>query len=195
MEKVKEVKMNVFEKLSEARVRLQDIKLNKSGKNPYAGFKYFELADFLPLVNKIFLELKLCSSLKIQEDIAVLKIFNAETNQEDCIEFSCPFNVPEAKVNKEGKAILDKMQCVGAAITYVRRYLHMMALEIVESDLLDAICYEQEKEINSIDNIEGLNYAFEKFGREGMEPQLKRIIWNKAKKIGSCFKDGQFVPA
>jgi predicted aldo/keto reductase-like oxidoreductase len=33
---------NVFEKLQQARVQLQNEKLKKSGKNAYAGFSYFE---------------------------------------------------------------------------------------------------------------------------------------------------------
>lgn len=190
------VKANVYEKLAMARVKLQSLNLKKSGQNP--RFKYFELADFLPQLNKIFLEMRLCSSLKIQEDIATLKIFNSETNPEDCVEFSCPFDIPEAKLNKDGKAIVDKMQCVGAGITYVRRYLYMMALEIVEADLLDATCYDKgEEEINSISNVQELNKIFEKLGKREMQPQLKQLLWNRAKKIGSCFsrESNCFVPA
>ena len=53
---------NVFEKLQQARVQLQNSKLKKSGKNAYAGFSYFELADFIPTVNNIFNDLKLFSN-------------------------------------------------------------------------------------------------------------------------------------
>ena len=40
--------MSILKKISEARVKLQDTKINKSGENKFAKFKYYELADFLP---------------------------------------------------------------------------------------------------------------------------------------------------
>ena len=42
--------MNVFKKLQDARVKLHNTSLNKSGKNNFAKFNYFELADFIPTV-------------------------------------------------------------------------------------------------------------------------------------------------
>ena len=50
--------MNVFEKLNEARVRFQSANVKKSGKNSYAGYTYYELADILPAINQIGKELK-----------------------------------------------------------------------------------------------------------------------------------------
>ena len=38
------------------RVELQNAKLKKSGRNKFAGFEYFELADFLPKLNELMLE-------------------------------------------------------------------------------------------------------------------------------------------
>ena len=49
--------MSVFTKLNEARIRLQNTELTKSGHNKFAGYKYFELADFLPAVQEIFANL------------------------------------------------------------------------------------------------------------------------------------------
>ena len=42
--------MNIYEKLQTARVELQKTALKKSGVNKFAGFKYFELGDFIPAV-------------------------------------------------------------------------------------------------------------------------------------------------
>ena len=45
------------------RVKLQNAKLKKSGKNKSAGFDYFELADFLPKLNELMLEEKYVEKL------------------------------------------------------------------------------------------------------------------------------------
>ena len=64
--------MNIYEKLSKARVLLQSKQLKKSGKNSYSCFTYFELGDFMPEVNKIFEEFGLCSVFNLFIDKAQL---------------------------------------------------------------------------------------------------------------------------
>jgi hypothetical protein len=44
----------IYDKLQQARIALQSMELKKSGHNKFAGYKYFELGDFLPAVNNIF---------------------------------------------------------------------------------------------------------------------------------------------
>ena len=39
--------MSVYSKLNEARVKFHSLKLEKTGHNKFAGYKYFELGDFL----------------------------------------------------------------------------------------------------------------------------------------------------
>lgn len=121
---------NIYIKLQNARVRLQESKLKKSGENKFAGFKYFELGDFLPTINKIFEELKLCSFINFTTEEAKLIIINSEKTDET-IEFTCP--VVELSL-KGANAI----QNLGGTQTYLRRYLYMNALEIVENDEFDA---------------------------------------------------------
>ena len=52
--------MSVYKKLNEARIELQGSQLTKSGHNKFAGYKYFELGDFLPTINGIFNNVGLC---------------------------------------------------------------------------------------------------------------------------------------
>ena len=47
------------ERIISIRVKLQNSKLKKSGNNKFAGFDYFELADFLPRLNELMLEEKI----------------------------------------------------------------------------------------------------------------------------------------
>ena len=39
--------MSIYSKLAQARKEFHSIKLTKSGHNKFAGYKYFELGDFL----------------------------------------------------------------------------------------------------------------------------------------------------
>lgn len=122
--------MNVYEKLQKARLDLQSKEMTKSGHNKFAGYKYFELGDFLPEINRLFAELKLCSTVSFGKELAELKIVNAE-KPEEVITFTSPM----ADANLKG---CHPIQNLGAVETYSRRYLYVTALEIVEHDTVDA---------------------------------------------------------
>lgn len=118
----------IFEKLQKARVLLQNKKLKKSGKNDYAGFTYFELADFLPAINEIFEGLKLYSKFSLSKTMATLKIIDTEDKSFDI------FYMPTAELQLKG---CNSIQALGGTNTYLRRYLYLNALEIVDNDLFD----------------------------------------------------------
>jgi hypothetical protein len=119
----------VYSKLQKARVLLQELPLKKSGFNSFAGFKYFELADFLPSINNIFDDLGLCSVFSISDDMATLRIFDSENGG------VIYFKSPTAEAGS-GKA--PPIQALGSMHTYLRRYLMLNALEITEHDAVDA---------------------------------------------------------
>ena len=70
--------MNVLKKLIDSRVALQHKSLNKSGHNKFAGYKYFELADFLPSVQQIFQEKGLVDVISFTETLATMIILETE---------------------------------------------------------------------------------------------------------------------
>lgn len=119
----------IYEKLQKARIELQNKKLKKSGKNSYSGFTYYELADFLPQVNQIFYDLKLCSNFSIEDRQAKLTVTDWEDNSKEV--FTSPIEDLELKG-------CSKIQALGGVHTYMKRYLYLNALEIVENDMLDA---------------------------------------------------------
>jgi hypothetical protein len=121
--------MNVYKKLQLARVLLQNTKLNKSGKNKFAGYEYFELGDFIPAIQSICEDVGLCGVVSYTSDLATLTIYNTEGT--DKVEFTSPMSRAELKGCHE-------VQNLGAVQTYLRRYLWTNAFEIVEHDALDA---------------------------------------------------------
>jgi hypothetical protein len=124
--------MKVFKKLQQARVTLLDANLKKSGKNKFAGFEYFELGDFMPTINKIFLDIGLCGVVHFTNDYAILTIYDADSEAAECIDFRSPMVFAS---NPKGQAIQD----LGSTHTYLRRYLWLLAMDIVESDTVDAL--------------------------------------------------------
>jgi hypothetical protein len=130
-----EQQWKVYAKLQKARVMLQSMPIKKSGFNSFAGFKYFELSDFLPSVNTIFAELGLCSVFSIIDGKATLRIVDSEFG--GAIFFSSP--IADAA---SGKA--PPIQALGSMHTYIRRYLMLNALEITEHDAVDATIKKDE---------------------------------------------------
>ena len=126
----------IYEKLQKARIELQKMKLKKSGKNKFSGFSYYELADFLPQVNQIFYDLKLCSNFSIKDNMAFLLITDWEDNTQQL------FTSPIEELELKG---CTKVQALGGVHTYLKRYLYINALEIVEADMLDAKAGEIEE--------------------------------------------------
>lgn len=127
--------MSIYAKLAQARVKLQKENLKKTGNN--RSFKYFELKDFLPRVNEIFDELKMCAVVRYSSELATLTIYDCE--KDESIEFTSPM---VQKALPSGTEI----QNLGAIQTYQRRYLYLTALEIVEDDLVDSIPIEKAEQ-------------------------------------------------
>jgi hypothetical protein len=121
--------MKVYKKLVEARVALSGKSLNKSGHNKFAGYKYFELGDFLPAIQSIFKEVGLCDVISFTEDLATMVIYDVEDGS------SVTFTSPMGSAQLKG---CHEVQNIGAVETYQRRYLYTVALAVVESDALDA---------------------------------------------------------
>lgn len=121
---------NIYQKLAEARVILQNSEIKKSGMNNFAKFKYFELQDFLPEINNIFNKLGLISIFNLDEKRAKLTIINSNK-----IDETLTFYTPTAEADIKGAQAIQKL---GGVHTYLKRYLYLNALEIAEHDAIDS---------------------------------------------------------
>jgi hypothetical protein len=119
----------VHKKLMAARVALQGKKLTKTGLNKFAGYKYFELGDFLPEIQTIFNDLGLCGVVSYGVTEAILRITDVDDGT--MIVITSPMAAAELKG-------AHPIQNLGAIETYQRRYLWMTAMEIVEHDVIDS---------------------------------------------------------
>ena len=121
--------MKVLKKLITVRNELAGMPLNKSGHNKFAGYKYFELGDFLPAIQMLFEKHGLVDVICFNEDLATMTIHDVEDNS------SVVFTSPMGSANLKG---CHEVQNIGAVESYQRRYLYTTALAIVENDVLDA---------------------------------------------------------
>lgn len=159
--------LNIYCKLQEVRSELIKKSLKKSGKNTHQNFAFFELGDFLPEATALFKENGLCpvfnledrlleknKTVTIKDEKEIITVENirkqyAILNIHDGDSF-IHFEI-DAQDNviytKNGLALQQNpIQNLGAKITYLRRYLYLMALDIVENDIVEA----QDQNVNDV---------------------------------------------
>lgn len=123
--------LNIYGKLIEARRMFLAAGVKKTGVNRYAEFKYFTLDDIIPVKQKIFEDLGLIDVVSFSNEGATLVLVNA-SNPTETILFTSPLREDESLIK-------NPIQKLGAIETYVRRYLYMLVLDIVESDAVEAV--------------------------------------------------------
>lgn len=148
---MKEENKNLNESIISIRVKLQNAKLKKSGKNKFAGFDYFELADFLPKLNELMLEEGVNDRFYIKDDYATLELQKGEeinTYTMPFVLFETPLTYKKDKAgnfikNKEGDYIqvpsMQDIQYLGALNTYYKRYLYLNAFGITDGEVIDSM--------------------------------------------------------
>lgn len=183
------IKMNVFEKLQQARVTLQKMNIKMTGHNKFAKYYYYDLGDILPSINDVFLERKLFSFIGFTEETATLTIVNIEKPDEKIL-FTCPMSSANTKGCHE-------VQNLGSVKTYIKRYLYMDALEIIEHDALD-MTNDPKKEISkksaelsdeekaTIEAEEIANSPIDEIKKKTIEQLLKDTNYAKAKFLKQC---------
>ena len=127
--------MPVHKKINEARIAFHALPLKKSGHNTFAGYKYFELADFVIPALRIFNDVGLCAIISFSETTASMHIVDVEDGSQVII------HSPMGSANLKG---CHEIQNIGACETYSTRYLWTAALCIVEHDALDATTGKSE---------------------------------------------------
>ncbi len=121
--------MSVYTKLNAARKAFHAIKLEKTGENKFAKYKYFELGDFLIPALGVFSDAGLCAVVSFTDAVATMTIVDTDDGSQIVL------TSPMGSADLKGCHVV---QNIGAVETYQRRYLWVAALEIVEHDALDA---------------------------------------------------------
>lgn len=130
---------NVYQKLLEARVLFMEEDVKKSGKNMKMAYKYFELQDIVLVALPIFQKVGLLPVTTFENDVATMSLINVD-NPVEYINFTSPMREIEPIISaKTGGEVTNAIQRLGSVETYQRRYLYMVALDIVEADAIEPL--------------------------------------------------------
>lgn len=125
--------MNVWQKLLAARIEFLRRGVTKSGVNLHAEFKYFELEDIVPVATEIFSNFNCVFLTSFPDGKAVGRLINLDNLDEQVVvEFTA------RSIAEPSKFRMNEVQGLGAEITYMRRYLYFLILDVVEADAFDA---------------------------------------------------------
>ena len=125
VEQIKE--MNIYEKMSNTRLFMQEEGIKKLGKNTFAKYDYYKLADINTVMNKGLQKFRLFTQIEVQTQIAILEIVNVDNPQEKVM-YSMPFIEAEMKS-------ASKIQRWGSSVSYLSRYLILEAFQIGEAEV------------------------------------------------------------
>lgn len=169
--------MSIYQKLANARTEFHSRQLKKSGKNNFAGYAYFELADFLLPGLDCMNAQGLVPVISFGTDLATMTIFDTESA--DTITINSPMSSAALKGCHE-------VQNLGAVQTYLRRYLWMAALEIIEHDAVDASPKTEKPKTKAPAKM--LNDLVDKVEANGRD-MIKLLEYFKVSAIGDLTKE------
>ena len=147
----------LYGKLKQIKVELRKVINTKSGYNTHSKFKYYQLEDFLPQVLEAFSRYNIYNEYSIDTDLEIIEErteFDEETNKtyktvtKKPVEYAylylknldneddeMVYRLKTAEASVYGAAAI---QNLGAKITYMKRYVYMSLLDIVEPDAVDS---------------------------------------------------------
>ena len=124
--------MNVWERLLNIRNEFYSENIKKSGVNDHADFLYFELVDIVPLAEALFTKYRLFMQPTFENGNALARVIVIDKPED-----VATFTIPLVLIEQPGKYRMNEIQGVGSAVTYYRRYLYMIILDLVEKDEID----------------------------------------------------------
>lgn len=127
-----ETPKNVYQKLSIVRALWLGVNIKKSGVNKHAEFTYFELEDILPEATAILSKQHCLFLVSFPEGRAIGEFVDTDTCEK--ITFEVPFTL----IADPAKFRMNEVQGAGAAVTYYRRYLYALMLDLIDPDKIDA---------------------------------------------------------
>ena len=125
--------LNLRQKLARIRVEFSKSNIKKSGENKYVGFKYFELCDIVPTALELFAKYDVTLDFNMTDTHVEGHLYDNSNTETEPITFTFP------KREFSPMKGMNAIQALGSEITYYRRYLYNIALDIVENDIIDSL--------------------------------------------------------
>ena len=148
----------LYGKLKQIKVELRKVINTKSGYNIHSKFKYYQLEDFLPQVLELFGKYNIYNEYFIDTDLEIVEeqiniVDEADIKQNKTVikrpveyaylylknldneDDEMIYRLKTAEASVYGASAI---QNLGAKITYMKRYIYMSLLDIVEPDAVDS---------------------------------------------------------
>ncbi len=122
---------NIYTRLANVRAKFLDARIQKTGKNGQLKSMYFQLDDIVPVAMPLFHEENLLPVMNFTDTECSLTVIDMLDDTK-----TITFVAPVRPWN--GNAAVTPIQATGAMITYMRRYLYQIALDIVEVDEMES---------------------------------------------------------
>lgn len=148
MAEEKKATMNIYQKIQAVKSEILKANLKKSGKNKFANFDYYELSDIMPTIIELCNKYNLYTHVTFNEEFASLSIIDSES--EKSVHFASPMRALELKG-------CNAIQSLWWVQSYQRRYLYLMAFDISESDMFDAVSWKEESKKEKKDDVKWFN--------------------------------------
>lgn len=129
-----EKKKNIYQRLMQARIDFAKKNIQPSGYNAHLNFDYLELKDIIPVANKVMQDNNIMLIVDFTSVECVGKVIDL-CGEEEPITFSIP--LPDPAKDAE-RLKLNVVAMTGAQVTYLRRYMYMLVLDITINDEVDA---------------------------------------------------------
>ena len=125
---------NIYSKIMKARLQFLESNPQKSGRNEFQKFNYYELDDIVPTATRICNELGLYTEIDMGANLfgyATLTVINIDNTEERTF-----FRLKMPEINNDN--LNNALQDTGRTETYLRRYLYLLFLDIAQNDEVDA---------------------------------------------------------
>ena len=147
--------LNLFQKIQAVKSEILQANLKKSWKNSFAKFDYYELSDIMPTIIELCKKYDLYTHITFTNDEAVLTIIDAVADKSKVwIDSSVQFHSPMRELELKG---CNAIQSLWWIESYQRRYLYLMAFDISESDMFDAVSWKEESKKAKKDDVKWFN--------------------------------------
>jgi hypothetical protein len=137
----RKLKACLYKKLQQARLDFRDKHVEARGRNNFNNFDYITLKDIVTEAIPILLDNNLSIHHKFYLNPPLVELVDLETGYSEDFGSNVTFEV-------EGKNNNQRLQALGSTESYIRRYIYMQILDIVESDP-DKDFGKEEKEAKS----------------------------------------------
>lgn len=129
-----EKKKNIYQRLMQARIDFAKKNIQPSGYNAHLNFDYLELKDIIPVANKVMQDNNIMLIVDFTSVECVGKVIDLGCEEEPIV-----FSIPLPDPTKDAERLkLNVVAMTGAQVTYLRRYMYMLVLDITINDEVDA---------------------------------------------------------